>query len=1420
MLMKIKYILCSLVCIIGLQGTTIAQYWQSLNPGAGGRVQGVSCDPTTKGRMFVASDMEGFYYSNNYGTDWIWAGKDLPTAFMLKIEGRGNKFYVGHAKGLSVSTNKGATFQLASPTEDKTIGVIEIDPKNTNNVYAGINWRGNDGHLRHYPQTTTDTKELYYSHDGGNTWKKSSWANFANGDPRVQSIQVLPTNSNHVYIATSDGLYKSTNKGQSWSKVNGPSGIDSQYCWGADITSDGEWIYALYRKGGFTRLFAQKLSQGTWQDLGKGTWDSHNMWEPLVYQDGNKSKHYVLVSQRDQNPNEGLFEAEVSISGNTASASYSVIMNHTGSSASVNYDIGWNYYLANCRNKVYYPANWTNTGYTRGVFTQAQQSYFTGDAAKGNKDWRVVSTGYVKKQGGIDFYRSRGTASTFTYDVAGYGNYLIQGQADNLALESWDNGGSWVQSRTAYGVQDGHGVHVIPSNPAIVLMDAAAGFGGGNPAANSTLLYKEIDMNNPNHDWRRLAWGTAAADKKGLPKNRIWQFHADPNNYKRLYVITHSGLYLCEDIVSLIKTGAPYFKKIHTGSSLGAGLSINPSNTNEVYYKDNAGTYKGVRNGSGNYTWTAMTRSSGQTNLLNWGGVATVNKGGNTYVYTYERGKGIVKADNGSTQFNGTAVLSDNNLFNYFNKPDWFDASHHDIQTNAMYADGSTLYITYHTWEDVRWGYGIVKGTVNNDGSVNWQNWTSDLHYSTTKQMKKIDGKLYLATQGAGLLARKVNGGTADALPPIKEDDWENPFGNLYYIFSDFGSTLGLNWGGTGDVESSPSAGQAAEGGNSRYVQGLNQSVAPGADHTITIDFSPLDVSGGTLSLNGYGIGGGLFNLNIKVVSSDGGFKDNLSQSISANKWGQISIPLSGGSFNAKSFNRIIIERWGGGSDRCYLDKIYISGTDVKQGEDLGGGDISVTGLSATPASVTLESNQTQQIAVSVTPSNATNKSVTYQSNNTSIATVNSSGMITAVGQGSTSITVRTVDGGFTDNVAVTVANGDTDCDRVSSGGKPNPPCSVWAEVTSNTSVILHWVDNSNNEDYFDIQAQKPAESYKAAGMPDAPANATSIAIDGLTANSKYSFRIKAFNSNGGSNWTTSEQVDLSTAGSGTGDIDVTGVTMTPASSSIEEGETVQLNVSVSPSNATNKNVTYTSSNSNIVSVNNSGLVTAVSEGSATVTVTTADGSFTDQTSITVTSSNSNPPSGNGDCSATSSGGKPNPPCGVWAEVLSSTSVKLHWNDNSNNEDYFDIQAQLQGDSFRASGMPDGAKNTSSVVINNLAAGAKYSFRIKSFNSNGGSSWVTTDQVNLGSSGARFANTRIELPATVELNIYPIPSNGLITISSNIEGSGKVLNSVGQVVKSISWIAGKVEIDLGLKSGIYILISDDLKSKKRLIINN
>ena len=84
--------------------------------------------------------------------------------------------------------------------------------------------------------------------------------------------------------------------------------------------------------------------------------------------------------------------------------------------------------------------------------------------------------------------------------------------------------------------------------------------------------------------------------------------------------------------------------------------------------------------------------------------------------------------------------------------------------------------------------------------------------------------------------------------------------------------------------------------------------------------------------------------------------------------------------------------------------------------------NVAVTSVSLSPSTASLTVGGTQQLTPTVLPSNATNKSVSYSSNNTGVATVNSSGLVTAVSNGTATITVTTADGNKTSTCAVTVS--------------------------------------------------------------------------------------------------------------------------------------------------------------------------------------------------------------------------------------------------------------------------------------------------------------------------------------------------------------------------------------------------------------
>jgi hypothetical protein len=88
----------------------------------------------------------------------------------------------------------------------------------------------------------------------------------------------------------------------------------------------------------------------------------------------------------------------------------------------------------------------------------------------------------------------------------------------------------------------------------------------------------------------------------------------------------------------------------------------------------------------------------------------------------------------------------------------------------------------------------------------------------------------------------------------------------------------------------------------------------------------------------------------------------------------------------------------------------------------------------------------------------------------------------------------------------------------------------------------------------------------------------------------------------------------------------VTSITLNYNSLELMEGDTKTLWETVLPSDATNKSVTWTSNKTSVATVNDYGLVTAVSEGTATITCKAMDGSNTKATCVVTVLERQDPP--------------------------------------------------------------------------------------------------------------------------------------------------------------------------------------------------
>jgi len=280
-------------------------------------------------------------------------------------------------------------------------------------------------------------------------------------------------------------------------------------------------------------------------------------------------------------------------------------------------------------------------------------------------------------------------------------------------------------------------------------------------------------------------------------------------------------------------------------------------------------------------------------------------------------------------------------------------------------------------------------------------------------------------------------------------------------------------------------------------------------------------------------------------------------------------------------------------------------------------GNVRVTGVTLNKSSDEIIVGDTDQLTATVAPSNAVNTAVTWKSSNTSVATVDQTGLVTAVktaAAGDTAIiTVTTADGGFTatceveDAVAYIVVSGVTlskSTDTINVGATdqltatvspPNANDKKVAWSSDNTSAAI--VDNTG----------------LVTGVAPGSANIMVI-TDDENYYQKCAVTVTAPMLSG-----LGKPILGHILNPFLNPVSVTGVILNKTSDTINTGATDQLTATVAPTNATNQAVTWASSNTSVATVNSSGQVTGVAAGTANITATTSDGSFTATCAVTVT---------------------------------------------------------------------------------------------------------------------------------------------------------------------------------------------------------
>ena len=135
------------------------------------------------------------------------------------------------------------------------------------------------------------------------------------------------------------------------------------------------------------------------------------------------------------------------------------------------------------------------------------------------------------------------------------------------------------------------------------------------------------------------------------------------------------------------------------------------------------------------------------------------------------------------------------------------------------------------------------------------------------------------------------------------------------------------------------------------------------------------------------------------------------------------------------------------------------------------GATVPVTGVSLNKTSSTIYAGKTEQLTATVSPDNATSKNVTWSSSDTEVATVSSSGLVTGVSEGTSTITVITEDGARNATCLITVVRLSDNADLIALSVNPGT-----LSASFKSSITDYTVNVDNDVDLITITAE-PADA-------------------------------------------------------------------------------------------------------------------------------------------------------------------------------------------------------------------------------------------------------------------------------------------------------------------------------------------------------
>jgi len=237
-------LLVALVCLGSASAQNIPEnsyqdlHWRMIGPFRGGRTRAAVGVPSQPNVFYMAQVDGGVWKTTDSGRTWqpIFDGQPTQSIGDIAIsESNPNVIYVASGEGLRrpdlsigdgiyKSTDGGKTWTHLGLREGQAIPAIRVDPKNPDRVFAAV--------LGH-PYGPNKERGIFRSTDGGQTWQNVLYKGENVGgcdveiDPSNPNViyacmwesRLGPSEDNNEFSGTAGGLFKSSDGGNTWTKL-------------------------------------------------------------------------------------------------------------------------------------------------------------------------------------------------------------------------------------------------------------------------------------------------------------------------------------------------------------------------------------------------------------------------------------------------------------------------------------------------------------------------------------------------------------------------------------------------------------------------------------------------------------------------------------------------------------------------------------------------------------------------------------------------------------------------------------------------------------------------------------------------------------------------------------------------------------------------------------------------------------------------------------------------------------------------------------------------------------------------------------------------------------------------------------------------------------------------------------------------